>query len=292
MDRVALESVTEYRTDHRERDQLSLVRKVSRIEDLLSGKESCRSYQPLGDAIRILPIVVEIQIQNIFPLATDGFAGASLVIGIACKQCDGSEEIGRVEILQDGAIVQASACPRTMPPLLPVLPQFEVICCKGCSEQLENRERHSTGVHLLEHRADGVFRRVLEEFDYRELVFLEREPDGALECIHDPHLVGVIFEVRVVAVSPFQSQLHVEEDVHGEVAVLILVFGFAEIQIDLPGEIALDHSVVRNPDDGVDHIIAKQRLLDIQVVVSLQGLLLIVLGPDRLLIDHGEIEGR
>jgi len=214
------------------------------------------------------------------------------VIGIARQQCDGSEEIGRVEILQDGALVQASACPRTMPPLLPVLPQFKVICCKGCSEQLENRERHSTGVHLLEHRADGVFRRVLEELDYRELVFLEREPDGALECIHDPHLVGVILEVRVVAVSPFQSQLPVEEDVHGEVAVLILVFGFAEIQIDLPGEIALDHPVVRNPDDGVDHIVAKQSLLNIQIVVSLQGLLLIVLRPDGLLIDHGEIEGR
>jgi len=96
-------------------------------------------------------------------------------------------------------------------PRLPVITKIEFIGREGCRHQLEDGERHATGIDLLEDLAHGFARRVLGQFDGRHLELLEAQPDFVTKPLHELHGFRCELMVRAEAAFPGHKTLNIEE---------------------------------------------------------------------------------
>ena len=127
------------------------VREHARFEDLLSCQEAGCIDQPPFDLIRIAPIFVEAQFEDVFALAAHGRPCADLS-PVAGEQGDGGEEPRGIDIVKRVVGMQAFF------PGGPVFSSAEVVGRKRRRDEFEHRERDAPGVHLLEKLADRLLK--------------------------------------------------------------------------------------------------------------------------------------
>jgi hypothetical protein len=136
-------------------------------------------------------------------------------------------------------------------PSFPVIAQVEFIGREGCRHQLEDGERHATGIDLLEHLAHGFAWRVLGQFDGGHLELLEAQPDFVTEPLHELHGLRCELVVRAETAFPGHETLDVEQQCHGEEPLAVLQIRCTDVQIDLAAEVRRDLQRLRHREDGI-----------------------------------------
>lgn len=197
------------------------------------------------------------------------------------------EELGRIDLPKSVMVRERS------PASVPVVTEVEVVCGVGRGQQLEDRQRHTAGVDLLEDLAHSFLRRRARQLDRGDLVVIERLDDRGVELHPGLHAGGLVLAIcGHVRVLPHHRFAGVEHDVEREHLVRDLEFARGQV----PGRLATerpDDAVGGHPDDRLLTIGRRvQAHPHVRVVPAQEVLALRVTRRDWVLRHQREVQRR